>query len=61
MDTDEDPTGLANVKELAKIFFFPKSGFNRKVRVNYIMAGPGYGKSFIIRLLADQSDLILSP
>jgi hypothetical protein len=60
IDDDNDPAGLAQVKARAKANL-PAGPFSRKVKVNYIRGGPGTGKSYIIRQLADERDLILSP
>nr|QPL17790.1 replicase [Pistacia ribo-like virus] len=60
MNNDQDPPGLREVKDLAKKCF-PRNSINRTVKVNYIRAGPGCGKSYLIRKLADEGDLILAP
>lgn len=59
MDTDNDPAGLANIKKRCKDAM-PSSGFTRKVSIKYIKAGPGCGKSYLIRQLATTSDLVLA-
>lgn len=60
IDCDNDAPALKDAKSKAKEAL-PKSAFSRKVRVHYIRAGPGCGKSFIIRKLADENDLVLAP
>lgn len=60
LDRDNDPETLANVKKLAQKNM-PKTSFKRKTRVHYIEAGPGCGKSYIIRQLATENDLVLAP
>lgn len=60
IDDDNDPQGLAAVKqEAAKNM--PKSGFKKQVKAYYIKGGPGTGKSYIAKLLADTRDLIYAP
>jgi len=60
IDSDNDPAGLAAVKKRAKDNM-PVVGFSHRVRMHHISGGPGTGKSFIIRTLADQRDLVLAP
>lgn len=60
LDRDNDPETLANVKKLAQKNM-PKTSFKRRTRVHYIEAGPGCGKSYIIRQLATENDLVLAP
>lgn len=60
IDTDNDPAGLANIKKRCKDAI-PSSGFTRNVSIKYIKAGPGCGKSYLIRQLATTSDLVLAP
>lgn len=55
MDNDKDPAGLAKVKDRA-CKCMPKAPFSRRAKVRYIRAGPGCGKSYIIRKLADEED-----
>lgn len=57
---DEDPAGLKAVKERC-LKAMPTTGFKRKVFINLIEAGPGCGKSYLIRQLATTTDLILAP
>jgi len=60
IDTDEDAPGLASVKKRC-LTNLPVCGFKRKVKVHYIRAGPGCGKSYLIRVLAEPRDLVLAP
>lgn len=60
IDTDNDPEGLANVKKRC-YQAMPVTGFQRKVKIYYIRAGPGCGKSYLIRKLATGHDLVLAP
>uniref|UniRef100_A0A1B6DRE7 Alphavirus-like MT domain-containing protein n=1 Tax=Clastoptera arizonana TaxID=38151 RepID=A0A1B6DRE7_9HEMI len=60
LNTDGDPPGLAAVKKKA-LEGLPSKAFNRKVRIHYVKAGPGCGKSHMIRLLADENDLVCAP
>lgn len=57
---DNDAVGLKTVKDrCAKAL--PTAGFKREVKMYLIEAGPGCGKSYMIRQLADEHDLILAP
>ncbi|UHR49697.1 MAG: RNA-dependent RNA polymerase [Guiyang benyvirus 2] len=60
IDTDNDPPGLANVKKRA-YENLPSAGFSLNPKVYYIKAGPGCGKSYLIRQLATQRDLVMAP
>jgi hypothetical protein len=60
IDTDNDPMGLAKIKDRAKLAL-PKSAFSKTVKIHYIRGGPGTGKSYVIRQLATERDLIVSP
>lgn len=60
LDTDNDPGALRDVKSRAQKAM-PKVAFSRKVKVHYIKAGPGCGKSYVTQLLADENDLIVAP
>lgn len=60
MDSDMDPPGLAAVKKRC-LENLPTSGFEHSVKVHYIRAGPGCGKSYLIRQLATTSDLVMAP
>ncbi|UHK03121.1 MAG: RNA-dependent RNA polymerase [Sanya benyvirus 1] len=57
---DNDPSGLKSVKERC-LKSMPKTQFSRKIKVRYIEAGPGCGKSYMIRQLAGENDLVLAP
>lgn len=59
-ESDQDPPGLREVKKRA-LEHMPRSVFSHQVKVHYIKAGPGCGKSFLIRQLADENDLVLAP
>lgn len=59
-DSDADPVGIREVKKRA-LEHVPKGAIERQARVHYIRAGPGCGKSYVIKLLADENDLILAP
>lgn len=60
LNTDNDPDGLREVKEKA-LKELPKGPFSRQAKVHCIKAGPGCGKSYIIRELADENDLVPAP
>lgn len=60
MDDDDDAPGLAGVKQKAKELF-PKAAFQHTCRVELIIGGPGTGKSYTIRSMADITSLILAP
>lgn len=60
IDTDNDHPGLANVKKRA-YENLPSAGFRQRVKVFYIKAGPGCGKSYLIRQLATTQDLVMAP
>nr|UNY47209.1 MAG: ORF1 [Benyviridae sp.] len=60
IDNDNDPVGLKKVKERAQESM-PKQAFQRACRVHYVQAGPGCGKSYLIRKLATEADLVLAP
>jgi len=61
IDTDNDAEKLAEVKDAAMLAL-PKTGFAHTCRVEYIRGGPGCGKSFAIRSLADKlRDMVYSP
>jgi len=60
IDDDEDPIGLKTLKEKVKPAI-PRSGFSKAVRFEYLMGGPGCGKSFLIRARATISDMIYAP
>jgi hypothetical protein len=59
-DDDKDPPGLREVKKRAKQAM-PKTSFEHTARFHYILGGPGCGKSYIIKQLATQFDLIYAP
>lgn len=60
-DDDADPEGIRKVKAAAKATL-PKSGFNFKCPVYFIDAGPGCGKSYLIRAIAnEENDGIIAP
>lgn len=59
-ESDQDPPGIREVKKRA-LDHVPRGSFSRQVRVHYIRAGPGCGKSYVIRQLADENDLLLAP
>lgn len=61
LNTDNDPPGLKAVKERC-LTFVPKVGFEIAARVEYLFGGPGTGKSYMLRALAeDGSALVLAP
>jgi len=61
MDDDHDPPGLKAVKSAAKECC-PLTGFKHRVKIHYIFGGPGTGKSYIIKELADpHKDLVFAP
>lgn len=60
IDNDNDPPGLKSVKERAAKCM-PTTGFTHKVNIFNISAGPGCGKSYLIRKLATEADLVLAP
>lgn len=60
INNDNDAVGLKKVKERAQQNM-PKHAFSRTCRVHMIQAGPGCGKSFLIRKMATESDLVLAP
>lgn len=57
---DEDVVGLKAVKERA-YKNMPKCAFSTTATMHYIKAGPGCGKSYLIRKLATEHDLVLAP
>lgn len=57
---DSDPPGIKEVKKRA-LTELPRMPFERDVKVDYIKAGPGCGKSYVIRQMADENDLVLAP
>lgn len=59
-ESDQDPPGIQEFKKRA-LDHVPRGSFSRQVRVHYIRAGPGCGKSYVIRQLADENDLVLAP
>jgi len=59
-DDDEDPPGLRDVKDRCKRNL-PVAGFEHKCKIYHIRGGPGTGKSYIIRKLATQHDLVFAP
>lgn len=59
-ESDQDPPGIREVKKRT-LDHVPRGSFSRQVRVHYIRAGPGCGKSYVIRQLADENDLVLAP
>ncbi|KAG8247164.1 hypothetical protein J6590_066866 [Homalodisca vitripennis] len=60
LNTDQDAAGLAKVKDRA-LKKLPSGAFTCRAKVRYVKAGPGCGKSNVIRTLADENDLILAP
>jgi len=59
-DCDKDTEQLATLKTRVKPNV-PATGFSHKCRVEYIEGGPGAGKSFLLRQLLDQGDLVFAP
>ena len=60
-DDDADPEGIRKVKAAAKTTL-PKTGFTYKCPVYFIDAGPGCGKSYLIRAIANpETDGIIAP
>lgn len=57
---DEDVVGLKTVKERA-YKNMPKCAFSTTATMHYIKAGPGCGKSYLIKKLATEHDLVLAP
>lgn len=60
IDNDLDPSGLKSVKDRAAKSM-PTTGFKIDVKVRYIRGGPGCGKSHLIRVMADENDLVVAP
>lgn len=60
IDDDEDPAGLAKLKADVKKYV-PKQGFANHSKFSYVMGGPGAGKSYLIRAIAQDPDAIYVP
>lgn len=60
IDNDNDAAGLKAVKERAAKNL-PTTGFKHTVVMRVLEAGPGCGKSYIIRQMATEHDLVLAP
>lgn len=60
IDSDHEASKYQQVMQQAADNL-PKAAFSHKVRLHYILGGPGCGKSYIITKLADEFDLIYAP
>jgi hypothetical protein len=59
-DTDGDAAGLKKVKEEAAKAL-PPTAFEHRVRMHYLLGGPGCGKSYLIRAIAKRFDGVALP